>query len=210
MKLYGHFFSAPANHVRLAASAMDIAHEYVHVDLMKGEQHEEAFKSVSTFGKVPVMDDDGFTLGESGAICRYLAAKSGSPLYPEDIKTRAHIEQWMDYAAMHVRMAMSKVLFNTLFAPMMGREIDENSMQEGRDMLSTQLPHVERALGEAKYLAGDALSLADVAMISAMEPFEMINISLEDYPHIDAWRKAIMASDWYTRVHAHYGAEMQS
>jgi len=210
VKLYGHFFSAPANQVRLSASAMRLEHEYIHVDLMKGEQHEDAFQTISVFGKVPAMDDNGFTLSESGVICRYLGSKSGSPLYPDDPQARAKTEMWMDYASMHVRAAMSKVLFNTLFAPMMGREVDEKSMAEGRDMLSNQLPHVECALTGTKYLAADELSLADTAMIAAMEPFEMIKVSLADFPRIDAWRKTIMQSDWYKGVHAHYAAEMDA
>lgn len=209
MKLYGHFLSAPANQARLSASAMAIDHDYVHVDLMNGEQREEPFRLISLFGKVPALQDGDFNLCESGAIVRYLAAKSESALYPQELLSRARVDQWMDYASMHVRASMSKVLFNMLFAPMMGIEIDKKSLAEGREQLSDQLPHIECALAGNQYLTGDTLTVADVAMIASMEPFEKINVSLNDFPNTNKWRQSVMAEDWYTRIHTHYGAEME-
>lgn len=51
-------------------------------------------------GLVPVIDDDGFVLWESNAICRYLAGKvPRNPLLPEEPQPRARVEQWMDWQA---------------------------------------------------------------------------------------------------------------
>jgi glutathione S-transferase len=51
-------------------------------------------------GLVPVIDDDGFVLWESNAICRYLAGKQPRhTLLPEDLRSRAQVEQWMDWQA---------------------------------------------------------------------------------------------------------------
>ena len=51
---------------------------------------EAEFKTVSNFGVVPVVSDDGFILRESQSIVRYLANKHARhDLYPADLKTRA-------------------------------------------------------------------------------------------------------------------------
>ena len=209
MKIYGHFFSAPANQVRLTASALGLEHEYHHVDLMAEQQKSPEFLAINPIGKVPAIDDDGFTVAESNAISRYLACKQDCSLYPQGPKDRAVIDQWMDFAAHHVRANMAKILFNKVFAPMMEIPVDEKAMQDGRDALNQNLAHVNAALEKAPYIAGNTLTIADTAMMAAMEPFEMIDYDITAFPNVQQWRSNNMSQDWYTSVHAHYAAEMQ-
>jgi glutathione S-transferase len=58
------------------------------------------FRKINPVGVVPVIDDGDFRLRESNTIVRYLADKHGrTDLYPKDLKTRATIESWMDWAS---------------------------------------------------------------------------------------------------------------
>ena len=209
MKIYGHFFSAPANQVRLTASALGVDHDYQHVDLQQGEQKSPEYLAINPYGKVPALDDDGFRLAESNAISRYLACKANCDLYPSDVKQRATIDQWMDYSAHHVRGNMAKILFNKVLAPMIGAEPDERSMKEGEEFLNNAMQVVDSKLGENAYIAGDNLSIADTALMAAMEPFEMIGYDVSKYENVATWRQKNMESDWYKNVHDHYAAEMQ-
>lgn len=208
MKIYGHFLSAPSNKARLAASAIGQNFEYVHLDLTKGEHKSENYLSINPIGKVPALEDEGFCLYESNAICRYLADKNNSPLYPKDLQQRAIVDQWMDFGSHHILSNMGKVLFNKMFAPSMGVEPDLQSMADGEKFLKQLLPAVENQLAKTKMLTGEAMSLADIVMIAALDPFEMIKFDLAPYPHISAWRKNIMAQDFYKKVHTHYAADL--
>ncbi len=208
MEIYGHFASAPANQVRLAVSALGIDATYHHVDLQAGEQKSPEYLAINPFGKVPAMVDGDFKLAESNAICRYLGGKVGGPMYPDDPHQQAKVDQWMEFAVNHIRTNMSKVLFNRMFAPMMGLPVDESSLKEGQDFLDQYLPMVENQLADSTFITGDQMTLADIALIAAMEPFDQVQISLESYPHITSWRSGIMAQPFYQAVHAHYGAEM--
>ncbi|MGF1544505.1 MAG: glutathione S-transferase family protein [Parvularculaceae bacterium] len=210
MKLYGHFMSAPSNQARLSASAIGVDVEYVHVDLTQGDQRKPEHLAVNPFGKVPALEDDGFRLSESGAISRYLAARENSPLYPADPQRRAVVDQWMDCASIHVRMNMGKILFNQVFAPLLGRESDPASIEEGRQFLAGLLPVIDERLAGTAHLCGDAPTLADIAMLAAVEPFDMIAVSFDPYPNVEKWRDALMATDWYRAVHDHYGAELKA
>lgn len=209
MKIFGHFMSPPANQVRLTVSAIGIPVDYEHVDLMQGQQTTPEYRSINPFGKVPALDDDGFRLAESNAISRYLACKADCALYPNDIRQRATIDQWMDFAAHHVRANTGKLLFNRVFAPMMNRPVDEKTIAEGQEFLDKNLAVVEDSLGAHAFIAGDKLSIADTAMLAAMEPFEMVGYGLDGKPNINAWRDRLTAEGWYKNVHAHYGAEMR-
>ena len=208
MKIYGHFLSPPANQVRLTASALGLDHEYISIDLTRGEHKKDAYLAVTSFGRVPAMDDNGYKLAESGAICRYLACRAGSGLYPDDVKIRGQIDQWMDFAAHHIRTNMSKILFNKIFAPMIGLPVDEKSMADGEKFLTANLPSVDAALAGRGFIVGDALSLADIALIAAMEPFEMIGYDMSKFENIVAWRNRLTGEAFYTHVHERYGAEM--
>ncbi len=70
-KAYVHPLSPPSNKVLFGLHALDPDYERVQIDLARGEQGEEPFKALNPFGKVPVLDDEGFILSESGAILTY-------------------------------------------------------------------------------------------------------------------------------------------
>ncbi|MCA8887760.1 MAG: glutathione S-transferase C-terminal domain-containing protein, partial [Parvularculaceae bacterium] len=103
---------------------------------------------------------------------------------------------------------MSKILFNKIFAPMIGLPVDEKSMADGEKFLTANLPSVDAALAGRGFIVGDALSLADIALIAAMEPFEMIGYDMSKFENIVAWRNRLTGEAFYTHVHERYGAEM--
>lgn len=210
MKIYGHFLSVPSNKVRLAAAAIGQDFDYVHVELSKGEQKTPNYLGVNPVGKVPAMDDDGFYLSESNAIARYIADKNKSDLFPQrDLQRRAIVDQWIEFSSHHILQNMSKVLFNKFFAPVMGVDPDLQSMADGERFLHQYVPVVEKQLAAHPMLTGEKMTLADVAMIAALDPFEMIEFDLKPYPKLTAWRGKIMAQDFYQQVHSHYAADLK-
>ena len=211
LNVYGHFFSMPSNKVRLCVSFLGLPHEYHHVDLQSGEQGQAEFLKINPVGRVPAIEDDGFTLSQSDAICKYLCALSGpSSFYPEDIHKQAIVNQWVDYASQHFQQAMGRLFFNRVVAPMMGEEADEKSMKFGQEVLERELPHLEAALSENDYILGEKITLADIGMIVALEPAEMAGLDLEPYPAVRKWRETVMAREFYKRVHSHFGAELNA
>ncbi|NNC36316.1 MAG: glutathione S-transferase family protein [Acidimicrobiales bacterium] len=211
MNIYGHFFSMPSNKVRLCASYLGLPHEYHHVDLQSGAQMEPDFIGINPMGRVPAIEDDGFTLSQSNAICKYLCDLSGpSSFYPEDAQEQAVVNQWVSFASQHVQQAMSRLFFNKIVAPMLGEAADENSVKTGENMLARDLPHLEAKLVDNDYILGEKITLADIAMICALEPAEMVGLDLDPYSGIQKWRETIMNREFYKRVHAHFGAEMNA
>ncbi len=208
MKIYGTYLSAPANKVRLAASALDIDADYINLDLTKGEHKTPEYLAVNPLGKVPAIDDNGFYLFESNTICRYMANKVNSPLYPKDVQHRALVDQWMDFSSHHILTNMGKILFNKFFAPMMGLNPNPDSIVEGNRYLDAQIPVIEKCLSNSKMLAGEEMSIADIAMLAALEPFDLIQYDLSPYPAVSAWRNNLMQQAFYLKVHTHYAAEI--
>src|SRR3990167_2725286 len=148
LKIYGADLSGPANKVRFTANALGLNYQYIRVNLREGEHRKPEFVKLNPVAKIPVLDDDGFVLFESGAIITYLAQKQKSELYPADIKRRAIVDQWMDFAVIHVGQALSRLLYNRVFAPMRKEEVDERSIKDGINFLSRFLPIVDEQLGK--------------------------------------------------------------
>ncbi len=124
---------------------------------------EAEFRRVSEFGVVPVVEDDGFILRESNTIVRYLATKHGrSDLYPVELKARAVVEQWMDWAATDLYVGVRPV-FLGLQVKMAPFKDDPASIQGGIDEWTRQMQRLEAHLTAAgPYVAGKAFTIGDI------------------------------------------------
>jgi len=201
LKIYGLNASSPSNKVRYTANALGLDYQFEQVNLTAGEGQKTAYLAVHPLGKVPAIDDGGFKLFESGAICRYLAGKVESSFYPSELKERAEIDQWADFSTSHIMNAVSKIVFNRVFYKFLGAEPDSRSLEEGQAWLVRYLPLVESQLAENSNLAGQNRTLADIHLVAALDPCEAAGIPLEDYPATSEWRKSIMAEKFYQDVH---------
>jgi glutathione S-transferase len=93
MRIYGDTQSGNCYKIKLAMSLLDLAHEWVHVDILAGETRTAAFLAMNPNGKIPVLElPDGRCLAESNAILNFLA--EGTELLPSDRFVRAKVLQW--------------------------------------------------------------------------------------------------------------------
>ncbi len=210
LKIYGADLSSPANKVRFAANAMTIPYEYVRLNLREGEHKKDWYLKLHPAGKIPAMDDNGFFLFESNAIIKYLADKAHSSLYPKDLKERAAVDQWIDFSSMHVAMAMSKVVFNRVFYKRFNMELDERSLKDGLNFLNQFLPVVDAQLGKNNYLAGKNFTLADIVLLSALDPAEVASVDLSAYSHLTIWRNGLKKKEFYTQCYQEYGESLKA
>jgi len=207
--IYGSDLSGPANKVRMTANYLGLKYEYKKIDLRGGEQKKPEFLKINPAGKIPAIDDDGFLLFESGAIIKYLSDKNKSALYPHGLKERAAVDQWLDFITLHVGGAMQKITYNRVFAQRIGVAVDENSLKEGQAFLARFLPVVEEQLSKNPCIVGKQLTLADIALLTILDPAEVSGVDLSPYPQIMKWRNNLRAQDFYTACHKEYGESLK-
>src|SRR5690349_14977774 len=95
LTVYGHPMSTCTRKVLMTLAENEMPFEMSVVDFATGAHKKEPHISRQPFGRIPAIDDDGFQLFESRAICRYLDEKGGNKLVPSDAKARAKMEQWI-------------------------------------------------------------------------------------------------------------------
>jgi glutathione S-transferase len=205
LTIYGSDLSGPAIKVRLLASYLGIDYKWQVVNLREGEQKQEWFLKINPVGKIPAMDDAGFHLFESNAMCRYLADKHNSALYPKDLQKRAVIEQWIDFITLHIGVHASTAAYSRIFAPRMNRPVNEQALVDALKFLETYFPILEKQLGAHANVVGNELSLADFVLLAVLEPVELAQINIAAYPKLIAWRKALKAQPFYTKCYKEYG-----
>ncbi len=130
------------------------------IEQLKTPEH----RALHPFGKIPVMRHGGFVLYESGAICRYLdAAFDGPALQPAGLRERALMDQWMS-ALQHYFMADlgGRYIGPNLFPKGPDGAPDRAIIDTAKDDVRHHVGVADAALEGRDWLAGDALSLADL------------------------------------------------
>src|SRR5215471_14867460 len=120
-----------------------------------------AFKSpehlaLHPFGRVPVLEHDGFRLYETQAILRYLDRVLPEPsLTPSDIRRSARMDQVMNVNDWYLFHGVGNVIiFHRIIAPqLMGQAPDEEAIKAAMPKAHTVFNELARLLGDQPYFA---------------------------------------------------------
>jgi len=190
-RLYG-FFTQNSLKTLYVAEEVVGDFEFQFVNLAKGEQKAEAFSRMTPIGKVPVLEHDGECLFESGAICRYIANVTDSPLYPVDKLQRARVDQWMDFFSCHLGHWLSKLYFEAVIKPNFDLDgPDEAGIEEATKFVNLQLGMLDAHLEDSDWLANNAFSIADLFAFAYIEQHRAVELSLQEYTNVQAWFERI-------------------
>ena len=150
--------------------------------------------AVHPLGKSPVVEDDGLTLIESGAIVDYIIRRHGGGRLRPAAGTREHeaYNQWLHYAEGSAMLPLMLKLYTGRLgeagAPLKPR-IDSE--------LANHLGFVNQSLAGRDFLVGDSLTGADVQMSFVGEAARELRAQ---YPAMDAWVRRLQARPAYQRA----------
>ena len=82
--------------------------------LEQGDQDKPDYRALQPFGQVPILEEDGFVLFESGAIVLYIGERSEA-LLPKDVGARARATQWLIAALNSIEPFVMNVVLIDLF-----------------------------------------------------------------------------------------------
>jgi glutathione S-transferase len=166
IKVHGHPLSPFVRKVLFALEIKGV--EYENVVVMPGDS-SPAFRAVSPLGKIPVLQHDDFSIADSSVICRYIERVFPTPaLFPADPKVEARalwVEEYADTKVIENCAGVFQQRF--LFPKMMGKATDQaivdNIITHG---MPPVLEYLESIAPESGYFVGDALSIADLSVVT--------------------------------------------
>ncbi len=193
-KLYELERSGNCYKVRLLLSLLRQPFESVTVNLPKGEQLQPWFLKLNPLHTVPVLDDNGTVVRDSGAILVYLAARHGEGRwYPSDPRGMAEVQAWMSYVN-------NEVLNGLAAARAIRLGFRKGDLAIAQETARGILAYVESALIGRDWLVLGRPTIADVALYPYVAMIPAADIALEPYPAIRAWIARVEALPGYVAL----------
>jgi glutathione S-transferase len=185
LQIFGHPMSTCTRKVLMSLHETNTPYELVVVDFAKGEHKQPAHLARQPFGQLPALEDDGFSMYESRAMCRYINEKVDGKLIPKDAKARAVMEQWISVESANFTPHAMKFIYQHVFQ----RAQDAGVLENAGKSLETALGVMEARLAKSPFLAGNDLTLADVGFAPYIE--YAMGTPLKDtfakFPHVMTW-----------------------
>jgi len=191
LKIWGRNTSSNVQKVIWALGEMKLPFERVDVGGAFGKTKEPFYLEMNPNSLVPVLEEeDGFTLWESNAIVRYLAAKHANrTLEPADLKTRARAGKWMDWQLSVMGPALTPVFWGLIRTPPEKR--DANAIAAGKVKSIEAAQIMDAQLGKTQYLAGDAFSYGDIPLGIMIYRYTQLIPERPKTINLDRWYAAI-------------------
>jgi glutathione S-transferase len=164
------------------------------LDHTGGEHHGPAYSKISPFHLVPVIDDDGFIVAESGAILVYLAEKAGK-LIPPDFEGRMRVVQWC-FAALNT---VERPLLEIQLIDKFGGENTENRRAEMVEQAGRWLDGLERRLDGREWIACADFTVADILLASVLREIRKTDL-IDPYPRLKAYYERAQARPAWERT----------
>lgn len=165
--------------VRWALEEADLPYQSRLLEFGDGDKPE--YRALQPFGQVPIYQEDGHTLFESGAIVLHIGERSET-LLPKDADAKARATQWLIAALNSIEPFMAQLVTIDVFHQ--GEEWAKLRRPGALEFLHKRLKGLSDSLGEKPYLDGDHFTAGDLMMTTVLRIREDITA---DYPNLNAY-----------------------
>jgi glutathione S-transferase len=145
--------------------------------LEQGDQDKPEYRARQPFGQVPIFEEDGFVLFESGAIVLHVGERSET-LLPKDAGARARATQWLMAALSSIEPFVMNVALIDLFYA--NEEWARLRRPGAVEFVRRRLAALSTSLGEKPYLDGDRFTAGDLMMTTVLRILKHTDIVTSD------------------------------
>ena len=206
MKLFSFWRSLATFRVRIAMNLKGLTpSEVIDVNLMKGQQRDDAFRKVNPMMAIPALvEDDGTVLYESLAIIEYLdEVHPNPPLLPRDPRGRARVR-----ALAQIVAADAHPLVVPRVREFLEHEykLDEPTRTAwcqhwSRQALNALETHLAGEKETGRYCHGDTVTVADLCLASHVTGANFFKVDLAPYPTVRRIADELSKIDAFARAH---------
>jgi len=204
--LYSMRRSGNCYKVRLALAQLDIPHDLIEIDILRGETRTPEFLAMNPSGHVPLLQvaRDRY-IAESNAILWYVAG--GTPLMPEDRADRAEMLQWMFFEQHSLEPNLGAAYF-WLTLVRGGRELQQHALEDWMEEGYRALGVMERHLAGHRFVAAGRYTIADIALYAYTHVAHTCDYDLARFPAVRDWLARVadqpnhVTMDWQPTLQA--------
>lgn len=190
LTVYGDIQSGNCYKLKWLLEYLGKPYRWQHVDILKGETRTPEFLAKNPNGKLPVLElEDGRCLSESNAILCFLAERSS--LLPSEGFERARVMQWLFFEQYSHEPYIATARFIVKY---LGRPADrEADLQAKMPGGYKALAVMEQQLVKTPFIAGESLTLADIALYAYTRVAHEGCFDLSEFPAIKAWLERLQS-----------------
>jgi glutathione S-transferase len=145
--------------------------------LEQGDQDRPDYRALQPFGQVPIIEDDGLILFESGAIVLHIGERSEA-LLPKEPGARARATQWLIAALNSIEpFVMNVALIDGFYA---NEEWAKLRRPGAVEFVQRRLAALSNSLGDKSYLDGDRFTAGDLMMATVLRILHRTDIVTGD------------------------------
>ena len=181
LRIYG-IARARAFRALWMAEELGLDYEHVPIEIGPAGARKPEYLAINPNGRLPAIEDDGFTLWESLAITLYLAKKHGR-LYPTTLETEAKAWQWSLWAVQEVDRGVNIWSLHAVRLPPEDR--DPQRLAEALKVVEPPFKVLDATLAARPYLLGDDFTVADLNVAAVIS--RAIDMDLAAAPHLGRW-----------------------
>jgi glutathione S-transferase len=181
--------------------------DYELAALAPGALKQQPHLSRHPFGRIPAFEHDGWMLYETQAIMRYVdTVVPGLRLQPEEPRAAARMNQLMGITDWYVMPQVSApITRNRVVAPRFNRPVDEDAIVGAIPNARVCVAEIGRLLDGHEWMAGDAISLADLLLAPHLSMFALAPEGaaiLQGHENLRSWlarieaRPSMAATTW--------------
>jgi len=157
------------------------------VDFFNGETRTPEYREqVNEMGEVPVLEQRGRKLAQSGVILDALACAFGKFGWSNDDERR-EILRWLLWDNHKLTSYIGTLRYLLQFAP----NKDEGTIAFLRGRMTGALGILDKHLAAQAFAIGERLTIADLSMCGYLYWPDEFGVSWQVYPHIGAWLERI-------------------
>ena len=191
--------------VRMACWEKGLSHELRPADLRADD-----YPQIHPFRKVPALDHGPVRIYETTAILRYLDDRFDGPsLTPAAPVERAAMETWLSVLNCYLYPdAVRDLVLQYVFPRGPDGQPDQPTIDAAVPRARRTIGLLDRRLADRDWIAGDALSLADLALVPVVASLGRLPVAeavLGDAPQVARWRDAIARRPSFQQAHAGLG-----
>ena len=199
-KLWGRTSSSNVMKVLWLMEELGLSYERIDAGGAFGRTKEPEYRAMNPMGLVPTLqEEDGWALWESNTICRFLCNTEApeSVIYPRDARQRAAVETWMDWTLGHLTTPMVTIFFTHVRLP--EPERDWKAEAKAREDAGRLWGIIEKQLEGQRFLCGDDLTLADIALGCWVHRWHVLPIERPSLPNLRRYYDTLLTRPGFTR-----------
>ncbi len=203
--VYGRATSSNVQAVMWCAAELGLEVERLDIGHVHGGNDTAEFLAMNPNGLVPVLKDGEVVLFENGAIVRYLAARYGdASFWPADPAVRGPLDVWAEW----IKTTFAPAILPGLFYPLVRLDpatVTAAQVQAGAAAVNRLAAMLDARIGAGPWLAGDALTWADIQCGHLLYRYFELPFERPDLPALRAYYDRLCARPAYdTHVRVSY------